>query len=112
VHLNISIGALLRAFTATNAPVFNNDLKRIPSAYGSDRTADHAHWIRTGAAGCRYKVSIDPQPVSDQTGHASMHVCAGSDALVATRAPVQVNQQKVLGVHEPVTQKKIELDVS
>ena len=65
MHIDIAVRAILSAQAAADAPVFNDDLKRIAAADGSDRAAYHAERVATLAAGSCHKKIFKPQPFAN-----------------------------------------------
>ena len=96
VHLNRSVGTLVGAFAAPDAPVLDDDLP-IPAAVDrAHRTAHHAQRVEASAATRRDEVVLETQAVAHQPRNTVVvrrHACL--DTFIAPRALVQIEQQQV-----------------
>src|SRR5205823_4894606 len=93
VHLDGAVRALPGAQLAADAPVFDDDLAVVAAVDGADRAAAHADGVQAGPARQRDQEAVETWPLQEQPAAAVVvDVHAGADALVAARAPVQVDQ--------------------
>lgn len=86
MEIDISVWTILRAESATDAPVFDNYFERITTADGAYRATDHAKRIAALATTCGDEELIETQTIADQTGNTIVSIGAGVHASIATRA--------------------------
>src|SRR2546428_383895 len=108
VHVDVAVGALLRAVATTDAPVLDDDLQRLATPDGADRTAHHAERVPARAARRRHQVFVVAQAVPYQAGHAVVRVGARLHAEVTARAALEVDEQEVLRLHEPLRDEVVD----
>src|SRR5208282_1185042 len=108
MKVNVAVGAILGAESAADAPIFDYNLKRIAAANRAHRAADHAERILALAARRGDKIIFETQPLADQASDAIVSIGVGAHARVATRATLQIEQQKALRFHQPLGQKTVE----
>ncbi len=108
MHVDIAIGAIFRTQAAADAPILDDDFQRITAADRTHRAADHAQWVETLAAGRGNQVVIKAQAFAHEARNSVVSIRAGSDACVATRAGVQVEQQQALRFHQTLLQETVE----
>ena len=90
MQIDISVGTVVGAQTAANAPVFNDDFQRVAAADGADRASHHAKRIATLPAGSGHEIFIEAQTFANQTADALMGIGAGAHALIATCAFLEI----------------------
>src|SRR6185437_2463961 len=105
VHVDIAVGTILRAQTATDAPVFNNHFQRIAAPNRTHRTAHHAQRVAALAAGGGYKVFIETQAFANQARDAVVRIGASADASIAARATLEIENQQALRLHQALREK-------
>src|SRR5262249_21531298 len=108
MEVDVSEGAVLGAQPAADAPVLDHDLERVPPADGADGTTDHAQRIATRPARGRDQVLVEPEAVADEPGDPVMSLRARADTQIAPSAALQVEEQEVLGLHEPLRDEIVE----
>ena len=96
------------AQATTDAPIFDDDFKRITASNGSDRAAHHAIRVEARPARTGDQELVEPEPFADQAGHARVGVGARLRALVATCAFLEVEDQERPSVEEPLDEKFVE----
>src|SRR3954464_9559089 len=96
MHVDVSVGAELRAFAAPDAPVLDDDLEVFLSANGTHRALRHAKRIAAGAAGRGHEEMIVTQTVPEQARDSVMRFGAGLDTGITAGAVVEIDQQEVL----------------
>ena len=67
MHVDVSVGAIVGAQAASDAPVLNDDFQRIAPANRADRAADHAQRVAALAAGSRHEIFVEAQALANQT---------------------------------------------
>src|SRR5439155_25765266 len=91
VHLNRTIGALLGAALAADAPILDDDLAIVAAVNRADRAADHAHRIQAGSAGGGDQILVNTRPLEKKPAPAVvMSADTRLHAFVAARAALQV----------------------
>src|SRR5262249_53752726 len=105
VDVDVAVRAVLSAQPAADAPVLDEDLERVPATDRPDGTPDHAQRIAARAAGRRDQVLVEPKPVADEPGDAVVRVGARTHAQIAARAPIEVEEQEVLRLHEALSEE-------
>src|SRR5882762_10336864 len=96
MHIDVAVRTKLRAFAAADAPILDDDLEVFLTANGADRALRHAERIAAGAAGRRDQKMVVAQAIAQQTRDAVVRLCASLDAGIATRAIIQIDQEKIL----------------
>src|SRR5207249_8635824 len=99
---------VLGAEPTADAPVLDEDLQRVAAPDGPDRAADHAQRVATRAAGGRHQVAIESQTVTHQAGDAVVRISTGAHAAVAPRAPLEVEEEQVLRLHQALSKEGAE----
>src|SRR5215467_3768496 len=110
MQIDIAVGAIARAEPAADAPILDDDLKRIAAANRADRAADHAEGVATLAATGSYEVAVKAQAVAHQTRDAVMSVGASVHAGIAARAILQVKNEQALCFHQSLREKLVDGD--
>src|SRR5688572_369504 len=109
MHRDVSVRAIARAQAATDAPVLDDDLERVPPPNRSDRTPDHAQRIAALAARRRNQVFVEPQTLADKTRHAVVRIGARVDTFIAARALLEIEDEQALRLHQTLSQEIIQL---
>src|SRR5579864_1655186 len=105
MHIDIAVGTILRAQSATDAPILDNHFQRIAPPNRADRTAHHAQRVAALPAGSRDKIFIEAQAFANQPRHAVVSVSASAHASIAARAALEVENQQTLRLHQPLREK-------
>ncbi len=105
VHVDVPVGTALGAQAAADAPILDEDLERVATADRAHRAADHAERIAARAARRRHQVLVEAQAVADQAGDALVRVRAGADAEIAAGAALEIDEEQVLRLHQPLREK-------
>jgi len=107
MHIDISIGTVVGAQTATDAPVLDGDFKAVASANSTHRAPDHAEWVFALAAGCGHEIVIETHAIANKTADAIVRISAGAHTLVTSSAPVEVEHQQALRFQKPLVEKRV-----
>jgi len=105
MQINIPYGQFLRAKAAADAPVFNNDFKRIAPPDRSDRAATMQSGSRHWPARCRHQEILEPETFAHQPSHAVVRIGARRHTGIAPRAFVEVQNQQALRLHQSCERK-------
>ncbi len=108
VQVNISVRAIPRAQSASNAPIFDDYFQRISPPDRSDRTSDHAQRIAALPAGRGHQKVFESQSLAHRPRRPVMRIRASVYTRVAPGAILQVQHQQALRLHQPLRQKLIE----
>jgi len=108
MEIDVAVGAVARAKAAADAPVFDDDFKRIAAADGADGTTDHAERVATLAARSGDQEIFEAQAVADQAGDAFVGIGAGVYAGIAARAFLQIEDEQALRFHEALREELVD----
>ncbi len=112
VHVDIAIGTVAGAESATDTPILDDDLQAVLAPDRPHRAAHHTERIHALAAGGGDQVIVVTQSLAHQPGDAVMGGGTGLGAGIATRAFGQIEDEQVLGLNESVIKKVIEGDIT
>ena len=105
MHVDIAVGTILRAQTATDAPVFDDHFQRIAAPNRTNGTTDHAERVAALPARGGYQVFVEAQAFANQARHAVVSASASPNARIAARATLEIENQQTLRLHQPLREK-------
>src|ERR1700722_4640538 len=108
MQINISIRAVPRAQPATDAPILDNHLERVPPPDRSYWTTDHAKRVAALPARSRHQILFEPQAFPHQTRYSVVGVGARVHARIATRAIFQIEDKQTLCFHQTLRKKLVD----
>jgi hypothetical protein len=108
MQIDVAVGTVVRAQSAADAPVLNDDFERIAPTYRSHGAANHAERIAALAATGGDEVLIESEPVANQARDAVVGIGASVHASVATRTILQIENQEALRFHQALGEKLVD----
>src|SRR5207248_6317049 len=109
MHVDVSVGAKLGTFSATDAPIFDDDFEIFLSPNGTNRALRHAKRIAARSTCSGDQEMFVTQTIAEQPRNSVVRLRASADTRVAASAVLQIDQQKILGLEESLIQKIIEM---
>jgi hypothetical protein len=111
MQIDVSVRAVVRTQTASNAPILDNHFQRISAADRSHWAPHHAQWVATLPARGGDQILVETQAFAHKPANPVVSVCASAYALIAARAAVQVEHEQALRFHQAVCEELIDRQV-
>ena len=100
MHVDIAIGAELRALPAADAPVLDDDLEIFFSPDRTHRALRHAKRIAARSTRGGDEEMFVTQSITEQSGDTVMRLGACLHACVAARAILEIDEQQILRLEQ------------
>ncbi len=108
MQVDISVGAVVGAEAAADAPVLDDDFERVATADRADGASDHAERIAALTAGSGDQVLVEAQAFADQASDAVMRVGARAHALIAASAAFEIEDEQALRFHQTLGEELVD----
>jgi len=102
VHFYGTIGTLIDATIAADAPILDDDLPRVLTPNRAHRTAHHTQRVIARSACAGDQIVVEARPYSREPTHSVVTLSTRIDTGITSSAGIQVDDQKVFRQHQPI----------